>query len=52
VILTGLALFSVGAVLSLFTQRSALWGGLRMFLIGAGAGVFTYLIGHMFRISV
>lgn len=52
VLLTGLSLFSVGAVLSLFTQRSALWGGLRMLLIGAAAGGFTYLIGHMIGISV
>lgn len=52
ILLTGLALFSVGALLSLFTQRSALWGGLRMLFIGSGAGIFTYLIGHMIGISV
>jgi vacuolar iron transporter family protein len=44
--LTVLALFSVGAVLSLFTGRSALWGGLRMLLIGGSAGVLTYAIGN------
>lgn len=42
----GVALFGVGAVLSLFTGRSALRGGLRMVLIGAGAGLATWLIGH------
>lgn len=52
VTLTGLALFVVGSILSLFTQRSTLWGGVRMLAIGAGAGVFTYLIGHMIGISV
>jgi VIT1/CCC1 family predicted Fe2+/Mn2+ transporter len=50
--ITGLSLFLVGSILSLFTQRSALWGGLRMLLIGSGAGLFTYLIGHMIGISV
>jgi len=41
----GVALFGVGAALSLFTGRSALGGGLRMVLIGGGAGVVTWLIG-------
>ncbi len=50
--LTGLSLFSVGALLSLFTQRSALWGGMRMFLIGAAAGCLTYGIGSLFGVSV
>ena len=41
----GLALFGVGAALSLFTGRSAVLGGVRMVLIGGGAGVATWLIG-------
>jgi VIT1/CCC1 family predicted Fe2+/Mn2+ transporter len=40
------ALFTVGAALSLFTGKGALWGGLRMMLIGGGAGLATYGIGH------
>lgn len=40
------ALFAVGAALSLFTGKGALRGGLRMMLIGGGAGLATYLIGH------
>ncbi len=44
---TALALFGVGAVLSLFTGRAALWGGLRMLLIGGSAGVLTYSIGNL-----
>jgi VIT1/CCC1 family predicted Fe2+/Mn2+ transporter len=40
------ALFGIGAVLSLFTGRSAMRGGLRMMLIGAGAGIATWLIGR------
>jgi len=45
--LTGLALFGVGAALSLFTGRSAFKGGLRMVAIGGAAGVVTYFIGDM-----
>lgn len=45
--LTALALFSVGVVLSLFTGRGALRGGLRMLLIGGSAGVVTYFIGDL-----
>jgi VIT1/CCC1 family predicted Fe2+/Mn2+ transporter len=44
--LTALALFSIGATLSLFTGRGAFWGGLRMLLIGGSAGVLTYSIGN------
>ncbi|HQR60467.1 MAG TPA: VIT1/CCC1 transporter family protein [Methylophilaceae bacterium] len=47
IVLTGLALFGVGAVLSLFTGRSAFKSGLRMMAIGGTAGVVTYLIGDM-----
>lgn len=43
---TALALFGVGAVLSLFTGRSAWLGGLRMLIIGGSAGVLTYAIGN------
>ncbi|NOT68758.1 MAG: hypothetical protein HOP04_10660 [Methylophilaceae bacterium] len=45
--LTGLALFGIGATLSLFTGRDALWGGLRMLVIGGSAGVLTYGIGNL-----
>jgi vacuolar iron transporter family protein len=41
----GIALFAVGAALSLFTGRSAVAGGLRMVLIGSAAGAATWLIG-------
>jgi len=47
VAVTAGALFAVGATLSLFTGRSALLSGLRMFAIGAAAGGFTYLIGTL-----
>lgn len=42
---TGISLFGVGAALSLFTSLNAFAGGLRMLLIGAGAGAATWFIG-------
>ncbi len=50
--LTALALFAVGAALSLFTGRRALHGGLRMLLIGALAGGATYAIGHALGVKL
>lgn len=50
--LTSLALFGVGAILSLFTGRSAVRNGLRMLGIGAVAGLATYLIGSLFGVSL
>lgn len=47
-----LGLFAVGATLSLFTGRGALRSGLRMVLIGGGAGVVTYLIGMLLGVSL
>lgn len=49
----GLAgLFAVGAALSLFTGRNALWSGLRMVLIGGSAALTTYLIGNWLGVSL
>jgi VIT1/CCC1 family predicted Fe2+/Mn2+ transporter len=45
------ALFVVGAVLSLFSGRGALLGGLRMLLIGSAAATATYFIGSLFNVS-
>lgn len=52
VVLTALALFAVGATLSLFTGRSALWSGARMLGIGLAAGAVTYLIGKGLGITL
>jgi VIT1/CCC1 family predicted Fe2+/Mn2+ transporter len=49
--LSGVALFAVGAVLSLYSGRSAWLGGLRMLLIGGAAAAATYLIGSLFDVS-
>ena len=50
--LTALALFAVGAAISLFTGRSALRDGLRMLAIGAAAGGLTYAIGKLLGVSL
>ncbi len=51
-VLTALSLFVVGATLSLFTNRSAWVGGLRMLIIGALAGGLTYLIGKLVSVTL
>jgi len=50
--LTAIALFVVGATLSLFTGRSALLSGARMLAIGAAAGGTTFLIGKLLGVSL
>jgi VIT1/CCC1 family predicted Fe2+/Mn2+ transporter len=48
----GIALFGVGAVISLFTGRHAILGGLRMFAIGGAAGGATWLIGRALGVAL
>ncbi len=50
--LTGLCLLTVGAMLSLFTNRSAILSGLRMLLIGCLAGGVTFLIGKWIGVAL
>ena len=50
--LAALSLFAVGAVLSLFTGGRALWGGLRMLLLGSAAGAATFGIGRLLGVSL
>jgi VIT1/CCC1 family predicted Fe2+/Mn2+ transporter len=52
VALTAVALFGVGALLSLFTGRSAAASGARMLAIGAAAGAVTYLIGKLLGVTL
>src|SRR6476646_8627088 len=49
--LTAAALFSVGAVLSLFTGRHAVLSGARMLALGALAGGVTYGIGRLLGVA-
>jgi VIT1/CCC1 family predicted Fe2+/Mn2+ transporter len=51
-ILSALALFGVGATMSLFSGRGAVRGGLRMLLIGGAAAAATFWIGRLFGVSV
>jgi VIT1/CCC1 family predicted Fe2+/Mn2+ transporter len=39
-------LFAVGAVLSMYTGRSAIWSGARMMLIGGALAGLTYFVGR------
>jgi VIT1/CCC1 family predicted Fe2+/Mn2+ transporter len=50
--LAGTALVAVGATLSLFSGRNALYGGARMLLIGALAGAATYAIGRLVGVGL
>jgi len=50
--LTCIALFCIGMVLSLFTGRDALKGALRMVLIGAGAGVVSFIVGRALGVAI
>ncbi|NOT16763.1 MAG: hypothetical protein HOP20_01690 [Sulfuriferula sp.] len=52
ILMTAIALFLVGASISLFTGRHALWGGLRMLGIGSAAGTITYFIGSLLGVSL
>lgn len=50
--ITAVTLFTIGALMSLFTNRNPLMSGLRMLSIGALAGAVTYLIGTLLHINV
>jgi VIT1/CCC1 family predicted Fe2+/Mn2+ transporter len=49
---TALALFGVGALLSLFTGRNAVFSGARMLALGAIAGGVTFAIGKLAGVAV
>jgi vacuolar iron transporter family protein len=46
-VITGCALFGLGAAISLFTGRRALRGGVRMLCIGVTASALTYGLGSL-----
>ena len=50
--ITAVSLFSVGALLSLFTGRNSLYSGARMLLLGAIAGSVTYAIGRLAGVAL
>ena len=51
-VLSGLALFGVGAALSIFTGRSALRSGGRMLLVGSAAAAATFVIGSLVGVTL
>jgi VIT1/CCC1 family predicted Fe2+/Mn2+ transporter len=52
ILFTGAALFLVGAALSLFTGKRVIGGGLRMLVIGGGAGAATFFIGKLLGVGL
>ena len=46
------ALFAIGGALSLFSGRNAFYGGARMLLIGAGAGLLTFALGSLLGVGI
>jgi VIT1/CCC1 family predicted Fe2+/Mn2+ transporter len=50
--ITAVALFGVGATLSLFTGRNAILSGARMLVLGALAGGLTFAIGRIFGVAL
>jgi VIT1/CCC1 family predicted Fe2+/Mn2+ transporter len=51
-VLSCLALFGVGALLSIFTARGPLFSGIRMLAIGLLASAITYTVGWLLGVSV
>ena len=49
--ISAVALFTVGAMLTRFTGRSALLSGARMLVIGAAAAGITFAIGSLFHVG-
>ncbi|MGE0746465.1 MAG: VIT1/CCC1 transporter family protein [Rhodospirillales bacterium] len=49
---SALALFAVGALLSLFSGRGAVAGGARMLAIGGAAAAATYGAGHLLGVAL
>lgn len=52
VVLSAAALFTVGAAVSLFTGRSALFSGARQIAIGVLAAAVTFGVGHLIGVAV
>jgi vacuolar iron transporter family protein len=52
IVLSCLALFAVGAVLSIFTARGPILTGMRMLGIGLLASAITYMVGWLLGVSV
>ena len=51
-VLSVTALFAAGALLTRLTKRSPVASGMRMLVIGGGAGVLGYLVGSLLGVTV
>ncbi len=51
-VVSGLALYAIGAVTSIFTGRSASFSGLRQLAIGLAAAAVTYCLGRLLGVSI
>jgi VIT1/CCC1 family predicted Fe2+/Mn2+ transporter len=51
-VLSGLALFLLGAGITVITGRSALRSGLRQVLIGLAAAAITFGVGRLFGVAL
>jgi VIT1/CCC1 family predicted Fe2+/Mn2+ transporter len=51
-VVCGVSLFTVGAIISIFTGRNLVFSGARMLGIGALAAALTYIIGRLLGVSV
>jgi VIT1/CCC1 family predicted Fe2+/Mn2+ transporter len=49
--ISAVALFVVGAIMSILTGRSPVFSGLRMLIVGSGAAAITYGVGRLLHVS-
>jgi len=49
---SAVALFAIGAAITLFTGRSVLRTGLRQLVLGLGAAALTFAIGRLVGVAV
>ena len=52
VVFSTLALFIIGAAITLFTGRSVLFSGMRQVTFGLGAAALVYAVGRLVGVSV
>jgi VIT1/CCC1 family predicted Fe2+/Mn2+ transporter len=48
----GAGLFAIGAAITLFTGRSALFSGARQLALGGAAAGVTFAIGHAIGVAI
>jgi VIT1/CCC1 family predicted Fe2+/Mn2+ transporter len=50
--LSAVALFAIGAAITLLTGRGVLFSGLRQLAIGLGAAGLTFAVGRLLRVAI